>query len=285
MGHGPTGHAHGVISRAASYVDGIDQKANGLAAQTEQEIARMAERVVEINRLQAVVQGVADATSNKSDQVIADFKSFCDAARAEISAGAVTNQEAMSKAEEVHTAVNNLFDKCRLAYDQNKVDLNTLKETFTSEANDLRQGVYKWSATYSQEIKDMVRVWVSGPGAEQRPSASSTKHDKKELSVWKIPENVAKLDFRHWLDTVDIQLEAIHGFQFPDLVLEKIKRATTEVTKESLKAIIVGINDDNREKKRKEAIEKTGAPPGIGNADPWYEMNRAGGSDLIDPES
>ena len=220
-----------MISRAASYVDGIDQKANALAAQTEQEIARMAERVMEINRLQAVVQGVADTTSSKFDQVIADFKSFCDAARTEISAGAVTNQEAMSKAEEVRSSVNDLFEKCRLAFDQNAADLHALKATFTTEANDLRQGVYKWSATYAQEIKEMVRVGMTGQGVEQRPGASSTKHDKKELSVWKIPENVAKPDFRHWLDTVDIQLEAIHGFQFPDLVLEKIKRATTEATK------------------------------------------------------
>ena len=191
----------------------------------------------------------------------------------------------MSKAEEVRSSVNDLFEKCRLAYDQNAADLNTLKETFTSEANDLRQGVYKWSATYSQEIKDMVRVGMSGPGAEQRPGASSTKHDKKELSVWKIPENVAKPDFRHWLDTVDIQLEAIHGFQFPNLFLEKIKRQATEITRASLMQIIIDINDEHREKKRKEHIERTGSPPGISGAGPWHQMGKAGGGDLINPDS
>jgi hypothetical protein len=51
-----------MISRAATYVDGIDKKADALALQTEQEIARMAERVAEINRLQAVVQNIADKT-------------------------------------------------------------------------------------------------------------------------------------------------------------------------------------------------------------------------------
>ena len=97
-----------------------------------------------------MVQGIADETSGKFDQVIADFKSFCDGARNEISAGAVTDQEAISKAEEVSSSVNDLFEKCRLAYDQNAADLHALKATFTTEANDLRQGVYKWSAVYVQ---------------------------------------------------------------------------------------------------------------------------------------
>ena len=30
------------------------------------------------------------------------------------------------------------------------------------------------------------------------------KRDTKEMSVWKLPDNVSKPDFRHWLDSVDI---------------------------------------------------------------------------------
>ena len=44
----------------------------------------MPERVNEINRLQAVIQGIADVTSAKFDQVIGDFKAFTDEARTEI---------------------------------------------------------------------------------------------------------------------------------------------------------------------------------------------------------
>ena len=103
-----------MIGRAASFVDNIDKKANALAAQTEQVIGRMAERVNEINRLQAVVQGIADVTGAKFDQVFRDFKTFTDEARTEISIGAVTNREAMAKAEEFRTSVNELFEKCRV---------------------------------------------------------------------------------------------------------------------------------------------------------------------------
>ena len=56
-----------MIGRAATFVENIDQKANALAAQIEVEDGRMGERVVEINRLQAVVQGIADVTSAKFD--------------------------------------------------------------------------------------------------------------------------------------------------------------------------------------------------------------------------
>ena len=273
-----------MIGRAASYVDGIDQKANALTAQTEREMERMAERVTEINRLQSVVQDIAGKTEEKFNQVIQDFKSFCEAARAEISTSATANKEAMTKAEEVHTSVNDLFQKCSIGYDQNKAELEVLRQTFTAEATSLRQGVQAWSATYAQEIKAMVQNGMSGAGFEQKPGTGSAKHDKKELSVWKIPENVSKPDFRHWLDAVDIQLEAIHGFQFPDLVLGKIKRSTTVITKEILEVIIGEINDEHHEKVKKEAIEKTGAPPGIQStsADPWHHANRSFGADLID---
>ena len=122
------------------------------------------------------------------------------------------------------------------------------------------QGQDYVSTKYSEEIKQMVQSGNFGASFDKKPGSNLTRHDKKELSVWKLLDNVAKLDFRHWLDTVDIQLEAIHGFQFPDLVLEKIKRLPNVVTKESLHQIIIGINDDHREKKRKEHIEKTGSP-------------------------
>ena len=36
---------------------------------------------------------------------------------------------------------------------------------------------------------------------------------------------------------------------------------------------------------RNEHIERTGSPPGISNADPWHQMPRAEGGDLINPDS
>ena len=66
--------------------------------------------------------------------------------------------------------------------------------------------------------------------------------------------------------------------------MEKAKRLPTEVTKEQLAQIIGNINDEHREKTRKEDFEKTGVRPWI-RSDPWHEMNRAEGPDLINPDS
>ena len=102
--------------------------------------------------------------------------------------------------------------------------------------------------------------------------------------MWKLNDNVSKPDFRHWLDSVDLQLEAIHGFAYPDLVLEKVKRLPTEVTAKALKKLIADINEEHQKK-----ID-AGGPPGIDavqpGADPWQMGlgRRAGaGVILIDP--
>ena len=65
----------------------------------------------------------------------------------------------------------------------------------------------------------------------------SPKHDKKDLAVWKLADKVGKLDFRHWVEAVEINLEAIHGWSKPDKVLDLIRREDTEVTTDSLKEI------------------------------------------------
>ena len=130
----------------------------------------------------------------------------------------------------------------------------------------------------------MVQSGIFSTNFDHKPAANLAKHDKKELNVWKLPDDVSKLDVRHWLDTVDIQLEAIHGLQYPDLVQENNKRLPNDVTGELLSQVISEINDEHREKKRKEHIEKTGAPSGIG-ADPWHRMGKADGDDLINLDS
>ena len=90
---------------------------------------------------------------------------------------------------------------------------------------------------------------------------------------------MSKPDFRHWLDSVDTQLEAIHGFEYPDLVLAKVKRLTHEVTSVDLEQIISEINEAN--------AKPMSIPPGMqphtprpGGTDPWanYGMSGPGGA-------
>ena len=51
-------------------------------------------------------------------------------------------------------------------------------------------------------------------------------------------DKVRNLDFRHWVEAVEINLEAMHEWSKPDKVLDLIRREDTEVTIESLKEIV-----------------------------------------------
>ena len=71
-----------------------------------------------------------------------------------------------------------------------------------------------------------------------------------------------KDEFRHWMDTVATHLEAVHGVPFSEIVLDKITREKTEVTRSSWASIMKKANEDipaNKEavKKKKEAEERT----------------------------
>ena len=71
------------------------------------------------------------------------------------------------------------------------------------------------------------------------------------VSVWKLQDNVTKLDFRLWLDAIDLELEAIHGFAYPDLVLMKVKRFPTEILEAALSAITKTNNKEHSQKERR----------------------------------
>ena len=71
-------------------------------------------------------------------------------------------------------------------------------------------------------------------GSGSRSEGSFPKHDKKDLAVWKLADKASKLDFRHWVDAVDINLECIYGLNNPEVMLDLVRREETEITKDSL---------------------------------------------------
>ena len=52
--------------------------------------------------------------------------------------------------------------------------------------------------------------------------------------MWKLPDSLSKADFRHWNDSVCVQLEMIHRWKHADLVLDRIKRSEVEITPDVL---------------------------------------------------
>ena len=54
--------------------------------------------------------------------------------------------------------------------------------------------------------------------------------DKREVAAWKLPEDVTKVQYRHWVNAIDIQLEASHDWTCPDYILIRPKRSLDEET-------------------------------------------------------
>ena len=53
-----------------------------------------------------------------------------------------------------------------------------------------------------------------------------------------------KQEFRHWVDTIDTNLDAAHNFKFPEMVVDKVKRSEVEVNEGNWKFIIAMVNDE-----------------------------------------
>ena len=203
-----------------TFVNDFDVKQGEVIAALNVEMSRMDKQVADVNQNMADMTILKEGIENTHAKLLelnAGTSSFAESARAELEASALANEEAHRKADHVHSQVNTLFTKTELTFAES--DKKSLA---------LREEIRVWSDGLAEQIKEMCR---SGNFKfDVKPAVVEPKHDKKEVSVWKLPDGVSKPDFRHWIDSIDIQLEAIHGFIYPDLVCEKIKRLPTEVT-------------------------------------------------------
>ena len=85
---------------------------------------------------------------------------------------------------------------------------------------------------------------ISGERFGEGRTEGRTKHDKKDLAVWKLAEDVSKGAFRHWVEAVGNNLEGIHGWSYPDVILDLVRRQNTVITKESLAEIVRKSSDE-----------------------------------------
>ena len=66
--------------------------------------------------------------------------------------------------------------------------------------------------------------------------------DNKKVAVGKLPENLDKSGFRHWIQAVDLQPEVIHRFRYTEQVLDQIKRSKVEIAATVLVACLETVN-------------------------------------------
>ena len=111
-----------------------------------------------------------------------------------------------------------------------------------------------------------------GQGQGQAQGGKGPSIDRKEVSVWKLPDHVSKQEFRHWLDAVDTYLSAAQNFEFPEVVLDRVRRHPDEVNQSNWATVMANANAEvPRNKKIDEwtSSGKSGDFMGVPGADPW----------------
>ena len=139
-------------------------------------------------------------------------------------------QQVIDKMAEVDAKLEYLNTQSESTSCEFVVLMDQLK-AFAKETNEGIVATKLLSEQSMQELTTKVQDWAAGfqarseglggKGGSGHFGTSSGKGkstlDKKEVNVWKLPESLTKADFRFWLDAVDKQLEAIHGFSKPGM--------------------------------------------------------------------
>ena len=250
-----------LVGRAADFISNLDDQQKAVEKHCSEEVDRVGLIIADLNKTKEDVKSLFDEIKAKMDdndvkmQVVPDLTKKLDEKAEQIQTLYAETQKYAVKSDasmkENETKVSDLHEKTRVFADKITGDLEATKIGIKAKMDE----IYVWSDGYAGRIEAMVK---GGDFKYERgTSTQKPKFDKKDVSVWQIPVGVSKPDFRHWADNVDLQLEAVHNFVFPDLVLEKVKRLPNEVTRESLAQIVEQINDEHREKKRREHIART----------------------------
>ena len=103
--------------------------------------------------------------------------------------------------QESSTAVENLNKaRAKLINELQKKFATTDQETET-KFEVLRQNLLAWSVSFRQQLQDKCALCrgahPEARGSGGRADGSTPKHGKKDLAVWKLADQVSKLDFRH----------------------------------------------------------------------------------------
>jgi len=109
---------------------------------------------------------------------------------------------------------------------QLQADSAKIRTDVEYEFNTLKANVESWF--------ELAKAHIDGQGtgggiSKGGPHGGHKSVDKKEIAVWKIPEDVDKAAFRHWVDAVDFQLEMVHDFRHAGFVLNQVRRSKVAI--------------------------------------------------------
>ena len=147
-------------------------------------------------------------------------------------------------------AIQNIVDSFNHTLNTHKDELVAIKSQVigvaaenTNDLETVKEAVQNWGNEFQAKIEAKI---AGGNGAPFAAGAGAkSKFDKKEVNVWKLPEEVGKPEFRHWIEAVNLQLEAVHGFDHPEHVLNRVRLSTQPITQEVFDAILDKVNDED----------------------------------------
>ena len=105
------------------------------------------------------------------------------------------------------------------------------------------------------QAEAMAKIATAGSGRRQKIHRLRWKTDvvdKKEVAVWKLQDGVTEPDFRHWLDIIDSNFDAVHHLQYSEIVLDKLRSFDEEVTATNWGEIIGQANEGLKKTKNKQ---------------------------------
>ena len=132
--------------------------------------------------------------------------------------------------------------------DQSTAVIKTIQQATDETRTQTMQEFQKWRShieLWYWGIKSQVEK-ATGGGSIGQSGPSEGKGgkniDRKEVSVWKLSEELDKQSFRHWLDAVDQQLAFVHDFKHARFIMNEIRRSAVEITNDSFENCIVAAN-------------------------------------------
>ena len=169
-----------------------------------------------------------------------------------------SGEETFNRTGALETGVKTFFDELQVKFanvdkdlrDQLKLHEEEYETHITSVFGTVKQEVEK-GVKDTAELKDRPDKWSKGvdekiaaaggpPGlfSGGPKSGGKTKLDKKDLTVWKLEDNVHKLRFRHWVKVVENNLEQVQGWDRASEILDRVRRQETEIDQAALEACV-----------------------------------------------
>ena len=225
----------------------IDQARAGLA-----EVARVSQSKIDETEARVkdlITQNNATFAEHRTamEKIVSDLQmAGIDGSRlSTISASVDTALNGTKALSEANEKMKGDLDKLAVEFNSQigsvKIDAETHIKKVRDEASNWADG-FKGQLVSLMEASNAFGGKGGGMGSGKEQDKKGPAVDRKEISVWKLPVGVSKLEFRHWVDTVDTHFDAVLGFKFPEVVLDKVKRSEVPVDETNLKTIIAMAN-------------------------------------------